>query len=258
MLSTAKLKEHNVTSSETANVSAAQSQRFAILFEVAAFVIFALVSKAVVANLTWQYSGPITLIGTLIILTLYMKKKGLSWREFGLKPLPGLKAKFMILPQALLVFLAFAAAVGPILAIAEAYQISFLLEVDDGVEKRFGEVKDNLPMLLLWLGIVWTSAAFGEEMFFRGYLVTRLQQAFSGSFFSSQIFATLLAILIPALIFGYGHMNYQGLRGLIVTGAIGIAFGCMYLLFKKNLWPIILVHGVVDTLGFVSVYLGQE
>jgi membrane protease YdiL (CAAX protease family) len=105
----------------------------------------------------------------------------------------------------------------------------------------------------MWLGIVWVSAAFGEEMFFRGYLVTRLKEALPRSRLS-----TIIAVLIPALIFGYGHYHYQGIRGFVMTGLIGLAFGISFLLLKKRLWPIILVHGVVDSLGFIGLYLGTD
>lgn len=87
-------------------------------------------------------------------------------------------------------------------------------------------------------------------MFFRGFLITRLQAAFKGLPWSS-----VLAVLLPALMFGYGHMYYQGLRGLVVTGAIGLAFGTMFLVFKRNLWPIILWHGIVDSAGMTSHFL---
>lgn len=39
-------------------------------------------------------------------------------------------------------------------------------------------------MLLLWLGIVWTAAAFGEEIFFRGFLITRTMALFGGRAFA--------------------------------------------------------------------------
>ena len=67
-------------------------------------------------------------------------------------------------------------------------------------------MRGNLPNFIMWLGIIWVSAAFGEEMFFRGYLVTRLQEVLP-----STRLATVMAVLIPALIFGYGHYDYQGI-----------------------------------------------
>ncbi|MBE1301381.1 MAG: CPBP family intramembrane metalloprotease [Alteromonadaceae bacterium] len=228
------------------------SRKF-ILLEILFFVVFALGTKAIALQWTPKYAGPITLILTLLILTQYMRLNGKSWAQYGLKQLVGVKPKLMVIPQALLVFIGFIIAVGSVLVLANVFQITVLLEVSDGVEARFGEVRGNLPKLFMWLGIVWVSAAFGEEMFFRGYLVTRLKEALPSS-----VLATIVAVLIPALIFGYGHYHYQGIRGFIMTGLIGLAFGISYLLLKRNLWPIILVHGVVDTLGFIGQYLGVE
>lgn len=229
------------------------SIRFSIVAEVFAFIAFALVSKALVSAYTWKYAGPITLLTTLGILTLYLRWRGLSWQEFGLKPLLGWRTKLMVVPQALLVFVAFSLAVGSTLVLADVLELAFMQQVSEGVEARFGEVRGNLTKYLLWLGIVWVSAAFGEEMFFRGYLVTRLHQAIN-----SQFWAPVLAVTIAASVFGYGHYEYQGLRGLVMTGLIGLAFGIMYLLLKRNLWPLILVHGVIDTLSFTGLYLDVE
>ncbi|GEA13519.1 CPBP family intramembrane glutamic endopeptidase [Alteromonas sp. KUL49] len=228
------------------------SRTFAVL-EILFFVVFALASKSLVLHWTMKYAGPITLISTLLLLTLYLRSQGKSWSQYGLKPLQGLKSKLLVIPQAFLVFIAFAIAVGSVMTLAETLQITALLEVSDGVEARFGEVRDNLPKLLMWLAIVWVSAAFGEEMFFRGYLVTRLQEALPSS-----TLATIAAVIIPAIIFGFGHYHYQGIRGFVMTGLVGVAFGVSYLLLKKNLWPVILVHGVIDSLAFVGLYMGAE
>ena len=229
------------------------SSRITVVLEILFFIVFALTSKYLVSLWTWKYAGPMTLVSTLVLLTLYMNKRGISWREYGLKPLGGVKAKLLVLPQALFGFLAFAVAVGSVTLVAEWFQITALLDVSNGVEARFGEVRANLPKLLMWLLIVWTSAAFGEEMFFRGYLITRCQQALPNSLLS-----TMLAIFIPAVIFGYGHYGYQGIRGFVMTGLIGVAFGITFLLFKRSLWPVILMHGLIDTAGFVSRYLGVD
>lgn len=105
----------------------------------------------------------------------------------------------------------------------------------------------------MWMAIVWTSAAFGEEMFFRAFLITRAERTFSGI-----PFAPILAVLVAALIFGTGHFYYQGLRGLIVTGMIGVALGLLYLGYKRNLWPLILAHGLVDSLAMTGLYLDAD
>lgn len=229
------------------------SSRKFVLLEILFFVVFALGTKALALEWTPKYAGPITLILTLVVLTLYMRRQGRTWAQYGLKPLVGMKPKLMVIPQAFLVSIGFVFAVGTVLVLANVFQISALLEVSEGVEGRFGEVRGNLPKFLMWLGTIWVSAAFGEEMFFRGYLVTRLKEALP----SSRL-AMVVAVLVPALIFGYGHYDYQGIRGAVMTGLIGLTFGASYLLMKKNLWPIILVHGVVDSVGFTALYLGAD
>jgi membrane protease YdiL (CAAX protease family) len=229
------------------------SSRKFVLLEILFFVVFALGTKALALQWIPKYAGPVTLILTLLVLTKYMYSQGKSWSEYGLKPLVGLKPKLMVIPQALLVSVGFVLAVGTVLVLANVFQIEALMKVSEGVEGRFGEVRGNLPKFLMWLGIIWVSAAFGEEMFFRGYLVTRLKEALPSSFIS-----TVIAVLIPALIFGYGHYDYQGIRGVVLTGLIGLSFGISYLFLKRSLWPIILVHGVVDSVGFTALYLGLD
>jgi len=229
------------------------SQRSLIFLELAAFAVFAIASKALLSVVAWRYAGPLSLLIVLFVLTLYMRSRGRSWAEFGLKPLPGIKAKLMLFPQASLTFLAFIAVVAPIILAGEYFELTFLTDVPEGIEDRWGNIEGNLPLYLLWLGIVWTCAAFGEEMFFRGYLVTRLHEGFSGS-----KLAPILAILMAAVFFGYGHMYYQGWRGFLLTGMIAIAFGTMFLIFKRSLWPMIIVHGCIDTLTFTVQYLGLE
>ncbi|MCA0208025.1 MAG: CPBP family intramembrane metalloprotease [Proteobacteria bacterium] len=181
--------------------------------------------------------------------TLYARRRS----AMGLVPLPGWRAKLMVLPKAGLTLVAFALVVALTTIAGPALGLAFLTEVPAGVDDRWGEVAGSLPHYLLWLGIVWTAAAFGEEMFFRGYLVTRLQLVFPDG-----APGLIFAVVVSALIFGYGHFYYQGWRGAVVTCGIGLAFGTMFLLFKRNLWPLILLHGIIDTLTFTAIFMGSE
>lgn len=224
--------------------------RLAIAAEIAAFVAFALVSKYLLSLIFWRFAGPVSLLVTLGILTVYMRPRGLGWAEFGLVPLATWKTRLMVLPKAALTLAGFAIAVALTTILGPALGLDFMKKVPTEVGDRWGDVAGSLPHFLLWLAIVWTAAAFGEEMFFRGYLVTRCRQLFS-----KDVVGSVFAVVLPALIFGYGHFYYQGWRGAIVTGAIGIAFGTMFLVFKRNLWPLILLHGVIDTLTFTAIYM---
>lgn len=233
--------------------SVSTSDKRAALLEVIAVVLIAFVTKWALSLFMWRYAGPVSLLVLIGLLTLYMHHRGEGWRDYGLKRLGGKRAKLMVLPQMGLVFLAFAAAVAVPLLAGEVFRLDFMTEIPAGVDDRWGAIEGNLPMLFLWLGIVWTAAAFGEEMLFRGYLITRLETAFGGA-----PFAPVIAVVIAAVLFGLGHVYYQGLRGFILTGMIGLAFGAMFLLMKRNLWPIIFLHGVIDTIGMVSLYFGVE
>ena len=62
--------------------------------------------------------------------------------------------------------------------------------------------------------------------------------------------------LIPALIFGVGHMHYQGVRGLFTTGIIGVSLGCLFLAYKRNVWPLMIARAGVNSLVLLSSICG--
>ncbi len=112
------------------------------------------------------------------------------------------------------------------------------------------EITDHLWVALRWLGIVWTFAAFGEEIGYRGYLVNRAAEAGGGS-----RFAYWLGVVGVAVLFGYGHY-YKGPAGIIDSGMAGLILGAAYLLSGRNLWACILAHGLIDTAGVVALFFG--
>tara|TARA_R110000803_G_scaffold152983_2_gene217927 strand:- start:2747 stop:3226 length:480 start_codon:yes stop_codon:yes gene_type:complete len=128
-----------------------------------------------------------------------------------------------------------------------------LPEGQDAASDRFAGIAGNLPVYLMWLGIGIVSGGLAEEMFFRGYLITRLQTAFRGLHL-----APVLAVVIAGLVFGFGHYYYQGLSGWITTGMIGVVIGGLFLLYKRNLWPLIIAHAFVDSLGMTAMYMGWD
>jgi len=221
-----------------------------IVAEVFAFVAFALVTKYLLSLAFWRFAGPVSLLLTIGVLSMYLRARGLGWADMGLVSLPTRKARLILLPQAALTLVAFALAVALTTIVGPALGLEFLKKIPTEVGDRWGDVAGSLPHYLLWLTIVWTAAAFGEEMFFRGYLITRLQQVFPRN-----LIGTVAAVALPAIIFGYGHFYYQGLRGAVVTASIGLAFGTMFLVFRRNLWPLILLHGVIDTLTFTAIFM---
>ena len=114
----------------------------------------------------------------------------------------------------------------------------------------FAMVKGNLALFLMVLPCIWLFAAFGEEVFYRGYLMSRIECLFGGS-----RLATASAILAQAVIFALGHW-YQGPVGMVGVGIFGIIYGLGARLWGRNLWPNMIAHGLLDTLGFTLLYLG--
>jgi len=114
---------------------------------------------------------------------------------------------------------------------------------------RFAGVAGSLPMLLGMLLVSWTTAAFGEELLFRGFVQSRLQ-----ALFGERRFAGLLAAVLQALLFGLCHA-YQGPTGVLVTGALGLMFG-LVMLRTRSLWPLVIAHGLIDSISMLALYAG--
>jgi len=55
-----------------------------VIVELVVFIAFALISKEVMDPYWGPYSGPGTLITTLVLLTLYMRLRGKNWSSVGL------------------------------------------------------------------------------------------------------------------------------------------------------------------------------
>src|SRR5262249_54793031 len=71
------------------------------------------------------------------------------------------------------------------------------------------EITGNVKIALLALLVVWTFAAFGEEIAYRGYLLTRAADIGRRSIASYWI-----GIVLVSILFGYGHY-YKGASGVI-------------------------------------------
>jgi membrane protease YdiL (CAAX protease family) len=112
------------------------------------------------------------------------------------------------------------------------------------------EITGNLRMAALAFLLVWTFAAFGEEIAYRGYLLRRAADVGGGS-----PLAWWIGVVVVAVLFGYGHY-YKGPSGILDSGVAGFILGAAYLLSGRNLWTPVLAHGFIDTFGIVALYFG--
>ena len=114
----------------------------------------------------------------------------------------------------------------------------------------FEQITGNALVALRWLLLVWTFAAFGEEIGYRGYLLTRAAEAGGRS-----KAADWVAVLIVSVLFGYGHY-YKGRSGIVDSGVAGLILGAAYVLSGRNLWVCILAHGFIDTFWVTAAFFG--
>lgn len=221
-----------------------------IILEVLLLALLAMGIKALFGLVAWRYAGPLTLLVLLTGLTVYFRAQGLSWREYGLVRLPKLKSWLLLPFQSLLAIIAILGTGVGAATLGGALGFEFMTQEPAGVTERFGAVAEgSLPHYLLWLAIAILAAGLGEEMFFRGYMINRLKDGLGDG-----IVMTIVSVILPALYFGYGHVYYQGLRGLIVTGLIGLVLGVLFVLYKRNLWPLVIAHACVDCLVFTALF----
>jgi len=112
------------------------------------------------------------------------------------------------------------------------------------------EITGNIKVALIALLLVWTFAAFGEEIAYRGYLLTRAADIGRRS-----IAAYWIGIVLVSILFGYGHY-YKGASGVIDSGVAGVILGAAYMLAGRNLWASIFAHGFIDTFGVFDAFFG--
>lgn len=115
---------------------------------------------------------------------------------------------------------------------------------------RFATLVGNLPQFLYVMPLVWIFAAFGEEFLYRGFILENVHRILGGG-----NAAMVAAIIVQAVLFGAGHA-YQGPVGMIPIAAGGIVFGLLYWAGGRRLWPLVLGHGVIDTIGFTIMFKG--
>lgn len=194
-------------------------------------------------------AGSIAIWGGIILATVFMRRRGVTWASYGLTLPGGLRAWARALGLATLlvvtifVFMAF---------ILEPVTTKLGLEEASGASDRF-EFFLGKPLAFLGfiLGVVWFGAALGEELFMRGFMLNRLADLFGRGRLGWSA-----ALVIHAAIFGAMHA-YQGLPGMIGTGFIGFIFGLFYLAGNRRLVPLILAHGIINTIGLTAYYISD-
>ena len=114
-----------------------------------------------------------------------------------------------------------------------------------------GDLHGNWKLMLLFVALSWTLAAFGEEMVYRGYLMNRV-----AGLFRNPKMAWAVSLIAVSFLFGLGHID-QGITGQVENMIDGLLLGAIFLATGRNLWAAIIAHGVTDTVDILLMYLGK-
>lgn len=189
-----------------------------------------------------SFATPIRTILILALATWLLHRSGEGWAHVGLRRPAAFRRAFGVIVGGYVLI----ALVGTVLIGLVFPALGWPNLTTDAFTTLRGDVR----MLLYWLLIAWTCAAFGEELIFRGFLLTRMERLFGGG-----RTALMIALLAQAMIFGLSHA-YQGPSGMALTGVTGFILGCAYLVSGRNLVVVILLHGLVDTVSLTALYSG--
>ena len=113
---------------------------------------------------------------------------------------------------------------------------------------KFKDVQGNPELAVLAVFYAFIGAGFYEEFTFRGFLMQGLAMLFGAS-----RGAWIGACFLQGALFGAAHA-YQNLLGIAITGTLGVLMGLIVLASGRNLWAVIIGHGLFDASRFVLFY----
>ncbi len=180
---------------------------------------------------------------TLVVATWRMRARQVSWADLGLRrPENTLKS---LLATAVIIGLAIASII--VFQLIKD-QVAPGLAPDQSQENatsKFGELAGNWLLFFSIIPLVWLQSAL-EEMLDRGFLMNWIERMLGSTWF-----ATSLAVVSQAMIFGFRH-SYDISERSITVGLIGLAMGIGYVAFGRNLWPLILAHCALNTVSMAG------
>lgn len=208
---------------------------------VPALFLFAYLSQ--VTGLNSPAIPPLGIIIPVLIASVFLWREGAAWCDLGLER-----------PKSFARTTSFAL-LGTVAGFA-LFNVAVLITDKAGLPRPdvsvlqdmlVGNTGNYIQFMVL---VVWGSAAIGEEMFARGFLLNRLEHTFSGL-----RGAWWYADVLQAVVFGLLHF-YQGTTGMIATGLVGFIMALLFRFTGRNLIAPIIAHGLIDTVSITALYLG--
>ena len=216
------------------------------LAELAGVFLLPLTLLAAVKPLIGAAAASLAIILMVVLMWLGLRLRGQTWGHFGLSfRIPNRRNAFKTVLLSVPAFLLAAA----LWIAANALFTRFGPTQTEPDMSGYNSMQGNLPRLIVMIVILWFTAAFAEEVIYRGFLLNRIAELGS-----RKIWAWILALTLSSLAFALAHYQW-GPAGMIQAGAMGLALGAAYLAVGRNLWVTILAHGYMDTILMVQMYL---
>lgn len=186
-----------------------------------------------------EFTSVLPLVGTAVAVWLLLARRQTGWGPLGLEApdsVASVAVSFIALAVVLLLFMRFGL---PVI-------YSSLGGIPDA--ERYTGLQGNMPLFIGGLLAIWISAAFAEELLFRGFVQNRLEDLLGGRG------GWILAALLQGALFGLLHFHEEA-SGMVVYGSIGAIFGAFYYFGGRNLWHLILFHGLRDSMALTQIFL---
>jgi CAAX protease family protein len=201
------------------------------------FLLDAVLGALIPAPIDWRKGFVFDAIGKMLLVGVawgLIRLRGETLADIGLKQPASWMRTFMI-------GIGFAAIV--FIAIYLSEKAGFRRDLS-----KFKEVQGNLELAVLGVFYASLGAGFYEEFMFRGFLMQGLAMLFGAG-----RGAWIVACLVQGALFGAAHA-YQNPLGIAITGTLGVLMGLLVLASGRNLWPVIIGHGLFDASRFVLFY----
>src|SRR6266481_3546747 len=201
------------------------------------FLLDAVLGAFIPAPIDWQKGFVFDAIGKMLLVGVawgLIRLRGERLADIGLKR----PASWM---RTFIIGIGFAAIV--FIAVYLSEKAGFRRDLS-----KFKDVQGNLELAVLGVFYASIGAGFYEEFMFRGFLMQGLAMLFGAG-----RGAWIVACILQGVLFGLAHA-YQNPLGMAITGTLGILMGILVLASGRNLWPVIIGHGLFDASRFVLFY----
>ena len=215
-----------------------------ILFDLTLYIlVMFLIREVAIPNVSFLVNGIFWSLTCFALATWRMKARGIRWVDLGLKQ-PENYLRTIAISLGILATVVISLIIFNI--IQDQLPLNSTTEAAaDNSSSKFGDLKGNWWLFLSIMPLVLLESAL-EEMLDRGFLINWIERVFSWT-----SAATVVAVILQALIFGFRHSNDLSERSITV-GIIGLIMGIAYVKFGRNLWAIIIAHCILNSLSMLE------